>query len=605
MGVGTMYKQRSKTITPPYTVAMSLSQPRQSIRPKRLLRGLLLMLMVSGCATGPSDTRPMVDAVTKTTAVPPPLPAQPEQTIDIQARNTTRHIAMTEGSLQARVQRNALLIQGLDALTATLIESDITWLEGDINTAHQLLDGLVTTDPGSRDLLLAERLQRASQQGLWLKAAGLAHQRLVLSGDAKQQAALKDSLWSLLMRVDDGTLNALLRQSSNRDWKGWLTLAEAYRQGRSAVKNWLTRHPQHAALAPLPSGLNAWLKTATPDTLAIMLPFSGRLASAGESVLKGAVEQLYRRFPDAPTRPRLITIDITQFPGVVSAYQSALAANAEVVIGPLTKSHSQTLAMLDRRPIPVIALNRPKGLSPNQANNWLALSLAPEDEARQIARLAFGQGLRRSITIRPDNDWGRRMEAALQEAWRELGGTAHTSIALSAATPHSEQISKALGGFESEARIAAVEEAFEAPVAARARRYQDFDCIFLLTQGPRDARSLRPLLVFHYSADVPVFATSSIYSGDQARQNRDLNSVIFVEIPAVLNAASTDRFTQLKALGHDAITALDHREQAQVSHLPFAQGATGLLTRMPNGDVERELIPVEFAGDKIRKHRLP
>ena len=166
------------------------------------------MLVVSGCATGPSDTRPTVDAVTKTTAVPPPLPAQPEQAIDIQARNATRHIAMTEGTLQARVQRNALLIQGLDALTATLIESDIAWLEGDINTARQLLDGLVTTDPGSRDLLLAERLQRASQQGLWLKAAGLAHQRLVLSGDAKQQAALKDSLWSLLMRVDDGTLNA-------------------------------------------------------------------------------------------------------------------------------------------------------------------------------------------------------------------------------------------------------------------------------------------------------------------------------------------------------------------------------------------------------------
>ena len=118
------------------------------------------------------------------------------------------------------------------------------------------------------------------------------------------------------MRVDDSALNARVTPViHSRDWEGWLTLAEAYRQGRSAVKNWLTRHPQHAALAPLPSGLNAWLKTATPDTLAIMLPFSGRLASAGESVLKGAVEQLYRRFPDAPTRPRLITIDITQFPG--------------------------------------------------------------------------------------------------------------------------------------------------------------------------------------------------------------------------------------------------------------------------------------------------
>ena len=213
-------------------------------------------------------------------------------------------------------------------------------------------------------------------------------------------------------------------------------------------------------------------------------------------------------------------------------------------------------------PYPLLRSIGPRGCPRIRQIIGCALSLAPEDEARQIARLAFGQGLRRSITIRPDNDWGRRMEAALQASLaRARWHCAYQHRALGRHPP-SEQISQALGGLSLRRRIAAVEEAFEAPVAARARRYQDFDCIFLLTQGPGDARSLRPLLVFHYSGDVPVFASSSINSGDQNNSKSRPQWRDFCRNPCCPQRCSTDRFTQLKALGHDAITALDHRQQA-------------------------------------------
>ena len=76
------------------------------------------------------------------------------------------------------------------------------------------------------------------------------------------------------------------------------------------------------------------------------------------------------------------------------------------------------------------------------------------------------------------------MEAALQQTWRQLGGTVRGSVALTATTPASEQISRAVGGFASESRIKAVERAFETPVEARARRHEDLDSLFLLTQTP-------------------------------------------------------------------------------------------------------------------------
>ena len=172
------------------------------------------------------------------------------------------------------------------------------------------------------------------------------------------------------------------------------------------------------------------------------------------SVLKGAVEQLLSDVSLIRVhRPRLLTIDITdEYSEVVSAYQSAVDRGAELVIGPLTKSQAQVLGNLSQRPIPVIALNRPEALAPRQADSWLSLSLAPEDEARQIARIAFGKGLRRSVIIRPDNDWGRRMEAALQQAWRQLGGTcAYQHRALGRHPAIRNKSASALGGFASEA----------------------------------------------------------------------------------------------------------------------------------------------------------
>ncbi len=566
---------------------------------------MVLALALASCAGTPTDndTSAVVDRPPAVTDIPDPTPPEPEQQIDRDALFKIRDIALTDGILEARAYRNALLVRGLDATSAALIDSELAWLSGDTALAEQQLSAASITDLDGQLLVLSVRHERAQLRGQWLTAAKLAHQRLLQSPE--QTLALKDPVWENLMHLSDTQLASALLQTDSADWRGWLLLNQAYRQGRMKVNGWLATHMQHSAVQPLPAGLNAWLDAQPPSKIAVLLPLSGRLQGAGEAVLQGVLESLYIEYRDVDSRPALITVDTDRFPDAIAAYREAIRDGADRVIGPLTKADVQLLGSLRERPVPVLALNRPEALPPGEAINWAALSLAPEDEARQIAQMAFGRGLRRAMIVRPDTDWGSRMESALSQTWRKLGGVTVRTLPLRNDPPVSQQVSELVGGAASEQRITDIEAAFEAPVEARARRRQDFDVVFLLAPTPADARKLRPLLVFHYSGDVPVYSPAAIYSGHRHLQNRDLNDIVFVETPAVLEAVDVDRYSRLTALGTDAVRTLDHWEQSQVSRAPFLRADTGLLNRLINGEIERELVPVEFAGDRVRPHQLP
>ena len=222
---------------------MTLRSKTQSIRCQLALRGLgiVTLAVLAGCAGAPGGKGGSARSTIGPTEIPAPLPASPEQALDIRARNAILDVAFAEGTLAARAQRDALLIQGTDASTATLIDSDIAWLEGDSKKANALLDGLTSTDPKSYDTLLAERQKRASQQNLWLKSARLAHQRLQLARDITTQTELKNALWSQLMQLDDNQLRTASRRSGVADWRDWLALVQAYREDRSSVNRWLAK----------------------------------------------------------------------------------------------------------------------------------------------------------------------------------------------------------------------------------------------------------------------------------------------------------------------------------------------------------------------------
>ena len=134
----------------------------------------------------------------------------------------------------------------------------------------------------------------------------------------------------------------------------------------------------------------------------MLLPLSGRLKEAGEGVLEGITEGLYASYRDSALRPQLITIDTEAAGTGRAAYLAALESGADFVVGPLTKERVDELQAEETLPIPVLALNRGSNTALNLSTNekqLLTLSLAPEDEAIQLASMIWQEGLRKPLVI--------------------------------------------------------------------------------------------------------------------------------------------------------------------------------------------------------------
>ena len=616
-----MYKPGFNSSAPLYTGDMIADRRTSRLRTLCNWGAVALIFLLPACeTTRPTEAALPTIAVSRGNNVMQPLEAQPtsDEAMDLTAIEAVRNRTLEAGLVTGTILRNAFVVKGLDPITTAMIDADLAWYAGNLETAERQIPLPAANDLSGRLFVLETLAARAALQEQWLRAARLTHQHLMLQ--VRTQTTTRgisspmvtgaagsptEQIWDLLMHLDTAQLARAIEAADGEDWRGWLTLVQAYQQGRNATYNWLAVHPNHSATAVLPAALDRWLESKPPSTVAVMVPLSGRLKAAGNAVLEGVMEGLYQRYRDSRTRPQVFTVDTQSFSNAVAAYRSALGLGADIVLGPLTKSEALSVGSLQQRPTPIIALNRPESLAVRDALNWSAMSLAPEDEARQIARLAFGRGQRRAMVIRPDTEWGRRMEGALAQVWLGLGGLIVSSLPIQAEPSESEQIGELLGATGSESRISAFEKAFEAPIESRPRRRQDFDAVFLLASDPSEARRLRPLLIYHYSGSTPVYSTSAIYDGQSKGGNQDLNELVFLETPAVLDANQVDRYTRLNALGFDAVTMLDHWQQAQAVSAPLFQGRTGLIRRLPNGEVERELNPVGFDGGRLTESPLP
>ena len=573
---------------------------------KWALAGLVSLQLASCTTSPPADVSGRKGSISDY-----PIPVQrqldaggtSDTRLNPEAVEWAQKIAADRGWLFALAELEALEEGLISSNTERFIRSQLLWLKGDISASNTKLSEVFASSEQELDLLLAERQRRASEAGDTVAAAKIALERLRLGFEGGNTTTYSE-VFDLLSRASEQQIAAALRKTEpSSDWAAWLSLNRAYRKGRNEVMIWRQSNPNLPDdLLDLPSGLQAWLESELPTRVAVLLPLSGRLKDAGTDVLEGITEGLYASYRDSALRPQLITIDTEMAGSGKAAYFAALESGADFVVGPLTKERVDELQAIETLPIPILALNRGSTAGVNSTTSkrrHLSLSLAPEDEAIQLAAMIWQEGFRNPLVIMPESAWGNRMQDAFTTAWGLLGGDVRALTILSDEATDNETVATSLATLQSESRIKAVEKAFDAPVDSQARRRTDLDSVALLAPTPQMAREIRPLLRFHYAGKLPVYAPSTIYRADSGITNRDLNGIRFVLPPSAFTSDIAGS-TQLHALGLDAAALIDHFNQADQTQGTLLFGATGDLSVDSTGNVRRRLKPAIIARGKAR-----
>lgn len=601
----------------------------------------VLLLCLAACATTP----------------PPPPPAQPtanpQQAFDrgnyAAAAREWQSRAVTAPASEANILRISAAEAWLLANEPDSAESLLRWINPqELSAAERARLELVQAELAFRsgNYQEAARLLRSAQPDLpagsaarfnELQAQVAAALEVESSIDLDQIRSMADrmseydpasalALLKALEPVPSGELAFLLeRPRPDPDLDPWLDLTLVIRQNlvvadqlEPAINDWKTRHPDHYLAAE--HALDLWLLYRQgfqgPGKVAVLLPQSGRLQAAAEALRDGMVSA----FLDNPGHSQLVFVDSgTEADSIPAAYFEARDMGADYIIGPLQPEAIGGLLNLSDLSTPVLALNDfpttaqpPLGL----AKQVHGVSLSQDAEVRATARQMAASGYARAMVLAPESEWGERVVTVFSEEF--LQDQRQIVVAgrfLEYENDHSVVLERMLQLDQSKARKLQLENTLQLQLDYEPVRRDDVDVIFLAantTQG----RLIRPQLRFHNAGDIPVYASSRIYSGQPDKtRDQDLNGIIFPASPLQIHFAAMRNtppaarlksagFTPLYALGQDAWNLLPWLEMMRTDpdfRFPgqsgtYAAGAGPMLQREPGWAVFRNGIPVEWVN---------
>ena len=227
-------------------------------------------------------------------------------------------------------------------------------------------------------------------------------------------------------------------------------------------------------------------------------PALGRLAEAVRAGFMAAAEAAGK-----DSVPVNVTAIDNESNALVEACRYSQAAGAILVVGGFTRDGAQTLASSDCALQPVLALNELRGT--NLPPDVFSFSLSLENEARQVALQAVGDGLHSAVVIGTGSALSRRVQEAFEREWSRAAGEIR--------------------------RINFSGNVDDAPVIRERIANTRGDMVFLALDQA-EARAVRPYI----SGMLPVYATTlSINPRAESIVNVDLQGVRYVEMPWFVN----------------------------------------------------------------------
>jgi len=591
----------------------------------------VLALLVSACAR-----QPVAPTVTPTTPAAPavessdPLrqaqrwleqaqhsPWPDNARLILQATDAYLAAGITDLARQAFTRLPAAPLPGDLQGQAWLSEAALLLAEGHAEQARERLAALADTELSLSDQIRYHRLRAASYAatGNYLEAA---RERVWLEGlldDPEAVARNQRAIWSALSHLSSSALIQLRLNPPPDVLSGWMELVLILRSHRddpdglqNALGEWRNRYPGHPAdLNVLQTLIDQTLRiNPHPQHIAVMLPLSGRLQAAGEAIRSGLLAAYYEH---SGARPELRFYDTAADPNRIwSLYQEAVDHGTEAVIGPLTKDAVSALGRAGILSVPVLALNRVENLDTVPAG-FFQFALAPEDEARQVAREVLQRGQQRVLVLTPDNPWGDRLLENFTDELTHGGGTLLKAERYTSDTRNrSSQVKDLMAINLSEARQNRLTRLLGKRSEYEPRRRQDVEAVVLFAH-PEDARLTRPLIRFHLGGELPVYATSHAYEGQENPDDKDMNGLMFCDMPWLLSDAAPiieqrqrlerafpgqSGLTRLQAFGFDDYGLLPYLSDLASRQRQVYAGMTGLLSMNAQGQIERRLTWARF-----------
>lgn len=580
-------------------------------------------------------------------ALPPSPPPNPRELADrqlaagqfeaaAQAYATLAATASEPAATELRL-RTALLKQDLkqDAsglVPETTLADPAQEALRTLAAALGLLDAGDAAGAAARLGALAQASFDPYQRGLYLRTLGRAQ---LMLGEAVPAATnlvaaehlpmpearrgeLTHTIWDALQAAGVANLTSALPPQAPYA-AGWIALAELYAAQSfdpaafaSGVATWQSTYPEHPAQTLLIAELLEQSEEAlTPPTkIALLLPLQGSLMSVGQAIRDGFIAM---RFSGVmKPAPEVVVYDVNAA-NAVATLKTALADGAKFIVGPLEKNALDALLAAGAPPVPMLALNTATK-PPASTARLFQFGLRPEDEAIDAAERAWRDGRRRMIAMVPANELGERVLSAFATRWQALGGTLVDSVRFrSSVQSYAGAVRQTFGLAQSEARAAALRRLLKRSIVSEARRRDDVDGI-LLSAPAVEARQILPQFRFLGAANLPIYATSSVFGGARnPGADRDLNGVMFGDAPWLLGAGdralksvydshwhggiSSLRFF---AFGADACRIIPYLGQMRAQAGMRVAGATGQLYIDGGSLVRRQLTWAQFAGGSPR-----
>ncbi|WP_032097401.1 MULTISPECIES: penicillin-binding protein activator [unclassified Alteromonas] len=357
------------------------------------------------------------------------------------------------------------------------------------------------------------------------------------------------------------------------------------------LRNFKRVYAGHSLGKAFPKNVDTATQLSRPsiDSIAVLLPLSGRLGATGNTIKNGIMAAYYQSIEENQSErdlPQLSFVDTTDkdVEGIVSAI-----GEAKFVIGPLLKDNVERVVPALPTGVNVLALNRfdnfqqamgeldrtiellaqqdasgnaaagslseqKSAMPPLSAEQGLSektsveqpiaanfFGLAPEDEAKQLAELIFNKGFRAPIVIAEQSSLYMRMDDTFKAHWETLNQaegkrrTNITSVTFNDSNSLREGITSALDVAQSNERINQIEYMTNDEVYNMPRSRRDIDAIIAFA-SPQDTELLNPIIEASLNPldgqPIPVYASSRSMDYDSGKnQWRDLKNIHFIDMP--------------------------------------------------------------------------